>query len=279
MEEQNKAPVSDAEIISTTAIKTVYWLVIVLSLALTLFYMLFPYTTSRMYYDLGDYYKAYDCASRAGRVSDGKRKVNAMLDSVNYSALIFDGDEDFATEVEKSTQEFLSSESCRARISLIDEYNLSSSAKIIRPNLFSYEDYLYSLNAKARASKGETTLLYKGEYLKANELIVSVESVKERAILFSQIATVIEKTGKTEVVNTQFLLEVMDEYISDALAETDELTRLYLVKAYEKLFVRLVSVNAIPSTVMDLIKLVSYEGQTYEITDLYYNKLLLEYCK
>lgn len=276
MVEQEKTQ-SDVRIIVETAAKTVYALVIVAALAFTLFYLLFPFSAYRLYSDFGDDYRAYDCAARAARTSDGEERVNATVAMVNCAVKVYNSDASFASEVELSTQSFLLDENCLTRAPLIDEYNLSRSAKSLHANLYSYTDYLHSLNAKARASQGKTELLHNGEYKTADELVGELTDLNELAVLYSQIAAVIEKTGICPASLTA-LADSAEAYISSALTEQNQLRRLYLVKAYEKLYVRLAASSADEATTQRL-KNVSYDGRNYEITDLYYNKLLKDYCK
>ena len=279
MEEQPKQPKSDVKLITETALKTVYWLVVISALLLVIFYVLFPSVSASVYEDFGDYYKAYDCADRAYRTGKGESKVNSALDKVNYSAIVFDSDKTFANEVEESTESFLADEKCLARIPLIDEYNQKNSAKSMRPNLYSYKDYLYSLNAKARATKGKTDFLYGGKYIGANELLTKETTAFDSAIILSQIATAISVTGKTDFVDLTALVEKARQVLTSAQGESDALKELYLVKAYEKIYVRLATQEGVSKDVKESLKSVTYGGQAYEITDLYYNKLLANYCK
>lgn len=277
MEEQEKTSQGDVQIIASTAAKTVYVLFVAAAFVLTLLYMLLPLTASRVYSDLGDGYRAYDCASRAARVYDGERRVNAAIARVNSAALVYNEDATFADEVEDSTFDFLTDDACLARVPAIDSYNLSNSAKSLHANLYSYKDYLHSLNAKARARQGKTELLYNGAYRSADELLGEVDGTLETAILFGQLAAVIEERG-ADIVRAVALSEKAQTYIAEALSEPDALTRLYLVKAYERLYVRLCAVSA-DEVMLSGLSTVYYGGQAYEITELYYDTLLKNYCK
>ncbi len=280
--EQKKQNDSDARIIATTAVKTLYWLIVSLALVFTFIRICFPAFAMNLYADLGNVPRAYDCAKSAVKLSRGEEKVNARISCVNYSIELFaEMGAEYAGEVVDNTFIFLTDEGCKNRTPLIDEYNRSKAAKSFRPNLYSYSAYLHAENARANYALGKFELLKYGKYVAANTLLDSEMTLSERAVLFGQLSAVLEelvKDGKTECgfVETSKLTAAVKSYGAEVIAkmqETPTLYDLYLLKACEKLSARLSAGKFTDETFS-----FEYKGTTYEVGALY-SDLLNEYCK
>lgn len=273
---------SDARVIATTAIKTLYWLIVAVALVFTFVRVCFPSFAMKLYDDLGNVPRAYDCAKSAVKLSRGEEKVNARISCVNYSVKLFAETGDmYAGEVAENTFAFLTDADCVKRIALIDEYNVRAASKTLRPNFYSYADYLHAENARANYALGKTDLLKDGRYVAANTLLDSEMTLTERAVLFGQLSAVMEemtKEGKTEIsfIDTDRLVAAVKTYGGEVIAAIDgtpSLPDLYLFKACEKITARL---NAGKFT--NEAFAFDYKGTNCEVGALY-RDLLDEYCK
>ena len=291
LDEQNDKKISDADVIVATAAKTLFWLVVWVALFFTLFRFVFPVAAMNLYDDMGNVPRAYDCAKTALATSKGDDKVNARLACVNYSVKLFAlNPEDYAEELKKNSEEFLADSDCVKRIALIDEYNENAAPKSIRPNLYSYADYLHCENTRANCYSGNDKLLFEGAYLKADDVLAECASradLSVTAVVRGQISVMLEEyaasgRGINGAFDAGLLCTVARDYIMKVLSginDTPTLNDLYLVKAYEKLVTRMTAGNFAEPDVITLLKNVEYDGANYTVDNLYYKVLLPQYCK
>ncbi len=257
-----------------TAVKTFCACIVVCALLAVIITLLFPLSSMRFYDDLGLTARAYACADRAARVEKGADEVTAKLYKVNLSAKLFEEKgNSYADELYASSKDFLSDNECLKRAVKVDEYNIASSAKAIRPNLYSYRTYLSELNARAAFRLGKT------EELSALIDKFDLSSAHQKAELFYQIAAVYYEAS---VMNKSVTLFAEDKLITEAskyfnevttlLSDEPTLEQLYLLKAYEKFAARY-----IPSSEENKLITV-YQGQTVSVSE-FYQAQLIKYCK
>jgi hypothetical protein len=256
-----------------TAIKTFCACLVVCALIAVIITLLFPLSSMRFYDDLGLTARAYACADRAARVEKGADEVTAKLYKVNLSAKLFEEKgTSYADELYASSKDFLSDSECLKRAVKVDEYNLASSSKAIRPNLYSYRTYVSELYTRAAFRLGET------EEIAALMDKFASTSVSQKAELFYQIAAVYYEAsvmGKSVTIFAEEKLTAeASKYFNEVTATlTDEptLEQLYLLKAYEKFSARFA-----PSS--EVNKLVTvYQGQTVNASEFYQTQLI-KYC-
>lgn len=277
---------SDASVIATTAAKAVYWVIIAVALLFTLYRVVFPYSAMKLYDDLGNVPRAYECARQTANGARGEKKVNARISCVNYCITLFgENPDEYAAELERNTYEFLTDGDCVKRIELIDEYNVKNAGAAIKPNLYSYYAYLHAENARARLYQGKTDLLSGGEYVNADELISGELPLKDGAVVLGQISAMLESLtadGKTEItfLSVNKLTEYAAKYAEEVLSVAEDkptLEQTYLLKAYEKLIARLSAGGFTDEQTIKGLKTVYYNGTEYDISDLYYGVFLKNY--
>lgn len=290
LDEQIEKKTSDADVIVATAAKTIFWLVVSVALFFTLFRLVFPFAAMDLYEDMGNVPRAYDCAKTALAVSGGERKVNARLACVNYSAALFaENPEEYAPELKTHSEQFLADADCVKRIPLIDEYNVGAAPASMRPNLYSYADYLYCENTRANCFMGSVNLLFDGTYRTPDEVLAECRTradLSVTAVALGQIAVIVEEyaavdKGPDGVLDMGLLCSVAGDYIVsvlDGIGDAPQLRDLYLVKAYEKLVTRL-SAGNFDAEAVSALKNVVYEGTSYTVDNLYYKVLLPQYSK
>lgn len=292
-DEKQIAENSESQLIATTAIKTLFWLFACLALLLTVIRVAFPLAAMNVYSDLGNTPRAYDCAVSAAKIYKGETGVNARLSCVNYSiTLMNENPAGYAEAVKNETEAFLLDLGCAARIPLIDEYNVKNADKTMRPNLYSYADYVSGENTRARYILGENTVYYLGKTVNYADLAGTITAVAGSdnyvyaAPLLNSAAIVVEeciKAGKTLPFDERAVTSAAREYLAKALAVADAenptLVSLYEIKAYQKYAQRLISGGFVTGDAKTAVETVTFGGNETTINELYYNVLLKQYCK
>lgn len=284
---------SESQLIATTAIRTLFWLLACLALLLTVIRVAFPLAAMNVYADLGNTPRAYDCAASAAKIYKGETGVNARLSCVNYSiTLMNDNPAGYAGAVKSETEAFLIDPGCAARIPLIDEYNVNNADKTMRPNLYSYADYVSGENTRARYVLGETAVCYLGKTVNYADLagtittVIGADNYADAAPLLNSAAIVAEeciKADKPLPFDEIAVTAAAREYLLKVLAETDAdnptLVSLYEIKAYQKYAQRLISGGFVTGDAKTAAEAVEFGGTETTINELYYNVLLKRYCK
>ena len=292
-EEKQITEKSESQVIAATAIRTLFWLLACLALLLTVIRAAFPLAAMNVYADLGNTPRAYDCAASAAKIYKGETGVNARLSCVNYSiTLMSENPGGYAGAVKSETEAFLLDPGCTARIPLIDEYNVKNADKTMRPNLYSYADYVSGENTRARYILGETSVYYLGKTVNYADLAGTITSVAGSdnyvyaAPLLNSAAIVAEeciKAGKPLPFDERAVTAAAKEYLAKALAGTDAenptLVSLYEIKAYQKYAQRLISGGFVTGDAKTAAETVTFGGTETTINELYYNVLLKQYCK
>lgn len=250
--EEKNANAIGAGIIAATAARTVFWLLAVVALALAFVRIAFPLAAMRMYDDLGNTPRAYDCASQAARTYSGVKGVNAKLAAVNYAIALYAEHDGYAAEVASAAEAFLSDPACLDRAAKVDEYNLSASPRSIHPNLYSFIDYLYGCAAGARYVLGEPTVRLGGKTFtlgEAADMVASGDSEltpDEKAIVLGEAAAILgeaySRNANMSFVPADKLKEAAAALANSAAEKLDggvTLHGLYLLKAAEKVSARL----------------------------------------
>lgn len=265
--------VFSANALSQIAVKTFCACIVVCALIAVIATLLFPLSSMRFYDDLGLTARAYACADRASRVEKGADEVTAKLYKVNLSAKLFEEKgNSYADELYASSKDFLLDNECLKRAVKVDEYNIASSSKAIRPNLYSYRTYVSELYSRAAFRLDKT------EELSELTSKIDLSSTLQKAELFYQIASVYYEAsvmGKSVTIFSEDeLIEKASKYFNEVTATlTDEptLEQLYLLKAYEKFSARYTPSN-------EENKLVTvYQGQIVNASE-FYQAQLIKYC-
>lgn len=286
-DERNTKAKSEVNVMVAAALSTLFWLVVAVALAAAVFRICFPLAAMRLYEDMGNIPRAYECAAQAARSGrDSADRVNARLKRTNFAISLMRTDEkEYARETADAIEQFLSDPSCLDRAELVDEYNLRSSAAKLHPNLYSYADYLHSENARARYILGEQKLYRCEGYVTAKEALGAVVSPEETAVLFGQIAAVAGQASasgdKTPDLAPNELTVRAKQYIAEVLAgigDKPALRDVYLVKAYEKLYTRLSYGGYLSAAELNELNTLEYKGTTYTVSELYYDTLLESYA-
>ena len=293
-EEKQIAEKSESQVIASTAIRTLYWLFAFLALLLTVIRAAFPLAAMNVYADLGNTPRAYDCAFSAAKIYGGDAGVNARISCVNYSiALMSENPTGYAEAVKRDTEAFFADSGCTARIPLIDEYNVKNADKTMRPNLYSYADYISGENTRARFITGNESVSYFGKPVKYSDLasaitacVDSENNYRYATPLINGAAVVAEeckKAGKPLPFDEKAVTAAAKSYLIKALAGTDgdapSLRSLYEIKAYQKYAQRLISGGFVTGAEKAAVETVTFGGTQTAINELYYNVLLKNYCK
>ena len=284
---------SETNVIAATATGTLFWLLACLALLLAAIRIVFPLAAMNAYSDLGNTPRAYDCAVSAAKIYKGETGVNARISCVNYSiTLMNENPTEYADAVKRDTEAFLSDSGCRARIPLIDEYNVKNADRTMQPNLYSYADYVSAENTRARFILNDATVLYDGKPLPYADIAATINAAvgagdySVATPLLNAAAIVAEECIKAnkplpfdEKSVTSAAKAFLDAALSNANAEAPSLESLYEIKAYQKYAQRLVSGGFVVGEDKTAVENLTYGDAETTINELYYNVLLKKYCK
>ncbi len=293
-DERRIAEESETYVIAATAIRTLFWLLACLALLLTVVRVAFPLAAMNAYADLGNVPRAYDCAASAAKIYKGETGVNARISCVNYSiTLMSENPTEYASSVKRDTEAFFADTGCVDRIPLIDEYNVKNADKTMRPNLYSYADYISGENTRARFILGEESVSYYGKPVAYADLAAAITACAESeqyyyyaAPLLNAAAIIAEeciKVNKPLPFDEQSVTAAARAYVDKALetvnAEAPALKSLYEIKAYQKYAQRLIAGGFVGEDAKPRVENVTFGGAETTVNELYYNVLLRQYCK
>lgn len=293
-DENQIAKESESSVIARTAIATLFWIVVSLALLLTAARAVFPLAAANVYLNFGNTARAYDCAASAARLHGGDSRVNARIIAVNSSiSLMGENPGEYAEAVISETEAFFADTGCVDRIPLIDEYNVKNADKTMRPNLYSYADYISGENTRARFISGEQSASYFGKPVAYSDLAAAIATCAESeqyyyyaAPLISSAAVVAEeciKANKPLPFDEAAVTAAAREYLNKAIGGTDvtnpALKSLYEVKAYQKYARRIISGGFAANERKAAIENVTVGEAETTIDELYYKILLKNYCK
>lgn len=293
-DERQIAEESETYVIAATAIRTLFWLLACLALLLTVVRVAFPLAAMNAYADLGNVPRAYDCAASAAKIYKGETGVNARISCVNYSiTLMSENPTEYASAVKRDTEAFFADTGCVDRIPLIDEYNVKNADKTMRPNLYSYADYISGENTRARFILGEESVSYYGKPVAYADLAAAITACAESeqyyyyaAPLLNAAAIIAEeciKVNKPLPFDEQSVTAAARAYVDKALetvnAEAPALKSLYEIKAYQKYAQRLIAGGFVGEDAKPRVENVTFGGAETTVNELYYNVLLRQYCK
>lgn len=293
-DERRIAEESETYVIAATAIRTLFWLLACLALLLTVVRVAFPLAAMNAYADLGNVPRAYDCAASAAKIYKGETGVNARISCVNYSiTLMSENPTEYASSVKRDTEAFFADTGCVDRIPLIDEYNVKNADKTMRPNLYSYADYISGENTRARFILGEESVSYYGKPVAYADLAAAITACAESeqyyyyaAPLLNAAAIIAEeciKVNKPLPFDEQSVTAAARAYLDKALetvnAEAPALKSLYEIKAYQKYAQRLIAGGFVGEDAKPRVENVTFGGAETTVNELYYNVLLRQYCK
>lgn len=294
-DERRIAEESETYVIAATAIRTLFWLLACLALLLTVVRVAFPLAAMNAYADLGNVPRAYDCAASAAKIYKGETGVNARISCVNYSiTLMSENPTEYASSVKRDTEAFFADTGCVDRIPLIDEYNVKNADKTMRPNLYSYADYISGENTRARFILGEESVSYYGKPVAYADLAAAITACAESeqyyyyyaAPLLNAAAIIAEeciKVNKPLPFDEQSVTAAARAYLDKALetvnAEAPALKSLYEIKVYQKYAQRLIAGGFVGEDAKPRVENVTFGGAETTVNELYYNVLLRQYCK
>ncbi len=272
----------DGELIATTAVRTLYVLVVAAALLCVLLRLLLPLPAMRFYANVGNVARAYECADDAVRSLDGEDKIDAHVNAIAYSVKLMNERPDvYAPEVERQTGAYLNEDTFGpygVRSARIDNYNLANSAKALHPNLASYDRYLHEQHTRARAFQGKTDkILFEGRYVSVQDAISYARSPIDMSYVAAMLAEII-------AVDPDYALDFSVVTIRNTITEELDvafenvpLAALERLKCYEKLVTRLIVAGRLNEN--DPETLIMYGNETYGYDELYYDVLLPNYCK
>lgn len=269
MESEEK---SFGKIIAETAIATLFWLVVGLSLLAALFPIAFPSVSARFYADIDNLPRAYDCAARAARID---KTVDSRKKAVDYAVTIYEKSgatyavsdciPAFLTESDKVFEE-------------IDRKNIAALGKEYHPVVRSYRDYLAEVLATVRASEGKT-YLFDGENFVGGKIVLSgtpdtLVLVQLTAALSSGLSSdvVIQNYGDADslIAYARSIVTVPAEGMKPSLDDT------YNALVYARFYKSLGGKFSLTEDQIETAKITyGYENLT---PDKYYNRLLTGYA-
>lgn len=273
--EQKTSQKSESAIIVETAIATLYWVVVLFALLFATWTLVFPAKAMEFYDEIGNVPRAYDCASQYARHAQGEEGVNARIRSVNYAmALYAQNPDSYAQAVVEETEAFLSSEECVERVKLIDEYNISGTAPVLHPSLYSYADHLLEYNARAKVRLGRIAVTVDGEEVELSKAVTGPASA-------STVAQISAIMGEMKTLNLTFTAEeisaikwyIQDFYAESVISINAEVTLkdLYNLYVYGKVALRFERMG-----LQKPVTTVNYKG-TETTPDELYSQLLQQY--
>ena len=185
-----------------------------------------------------------------------------MVSCVNLGGKLFDSGNGYAQNLVEDTTAFLDNSDCLKRCEKMDEYNLSTAPKTMRPNLYSYKTYIYELRASAQAKLGE-----KDELTNAISNLNKCDT-ETLAVKFGEISSHLKYGEKLSSEDIQNIKAIVKDYFNDVkriMESGNDLKCLYLIKQYQKVAVR---TNELAE--------IEYNGERHNINELY-GALLKEY--
>lgn len=230
------------------AIRTLFYCLIFVSLFAVIVLMGAPYTAMRTSYDLGFERNSYRFARKfIERERKNRDMTEISYDSKYVDALIyaielgdkFSCEKGYAQNLLNDTAEYVSVNGIDERNKLLDGY-YTDIEPALRVTVYSYECYVYTLNAKAAAFLNKTeNVLYRGEYVSAEELpdkLTNLDfSVKKDiftfAVVLNQLKAYID--GRAEMPTlTAAVKDRFDDFCTRAAEyETDDLFRLFALRS------------------------------------------------
>lgn len=171
-------------LIAKTACVTLPTVLIFAALIAAIIVIVNPFLAMGAYDNLGMYDRALNCAVAyidrtekeqgvsesdylyVSNLHEDKNFVSAERRAIAYSAKMFDfKSTKYATELERFTREFCSLYGATATNTAISNENISAVSPALRPTVYSYNDYLKTLNFKARIAQGDMSkMLYNGSF-------------------------------------------------------------------------------------------------------------------
>lgn len=271
----NNLTENEALSLGALVLRTLYSCVVALALFAVLWTLLFPLAASELYRDLGNEARAYDCAQRAARISDGEERTNALISCISLGSGLFGENADYAQRLNADANAFLSDADCMTRTTRLDEYNLSTAPKSMHANLFSYEAFVRELKVRTGAHLGDYAPV------QSAYTALATADIFESAALIGEIAAYYYQTSKdgrtVDCINPDDIVAAAANYFGRVAAgRTDrtEIENLYLVKQYEKLVARIALTD---KAAADALTTVNYDGTQRTISVLY-GELLEQYC-
>lgn len=164
----------------------------------------------------------------------------------------------------------------------------------MRPNLYSYADYISGENTRARFILGEESVSYYGKPVAYADLAAAITACAESeqyyyyyaAPLLNAAAIIAEeciKVNKPLPFDEQSVTAAARAYLDKALetvnAEAPALKSLYEIKAYQKYAQRLIAGGFVGEDAKPRVENVTFGGAETTVNELYYNVLLRQYCK
>lgn len=151
---------SITQVVLSTALATLKFLVIFIPLMLTILCFLFPLQSMYLYMQFGNYQKALDFSVVEMERMDkqGTEYAELVANAVNLSSYIFDDDLADGEYAELCAQQLYDystmylelDDSVRLSVSQdIDDYNISQSSNVVHPSVYNYEGYVNAKQVKA----------------------------------------------------------------------------------------------------------------------------------
>lgn len=211
--------ISQTGIIARAAVKTLFALVTVGLVLITVIMNCIPFYSMRFFADFGMYGRALDYAATYVSLNDGEKEketqsekyLEALTNAIEYSEMLMIEDIDdndpaktdlktvkkHAKRLTDYTATYAALTGIDAVNTSIDEFNLNNSSYLFHRLLYSYRDYIYRTDYRARLFLGEPDkLLFDGKVINALSAVATTEAdgftystanVTKYAVLLNQL--------------------------------------------------------------------------------------------
>lgn len=230
-------PSTGKVIIKTAAITTAAILLACVVLAVFAFFC-FPYVGYKFTATLGMKKSALYFAERYEDYSN----IDGLVYCIELDEALYAKDEEkYARKIIDHTEKFFTYEGYEDYFKQIDDYYIENSSPISHVRLYSYYDYVVSLNFKARIRLGEAdSMIFRGQATKLNELFPSDVTLMEQAVIYSAAVTALSSGGASLFAVDNDMTDFYNDLrasvygYADGLSQeleqgTDTLKKLYLL--------------------------------------------------
>jgi len=247
MVNENENQVNSGFNIVAISLKTVMYFVAFVSLLCTCVFMSNPYFAMKTSYDLGFQKNAYAYArTYLERSNKNLDLSNVKYDSKYVNVLIYSMelgekflDKKTAYHLQKDVITYSKIIDISKRNEMLDSYYYKNSAPSMQVAVYSYENYVGQLFAKASTILNDSNFILDGQVISQNQISEKIENTDltqkqqlfDFAVILNQIS-VYQSAGMplSEVMPT--FTSKFNDYVQNSLAyNTDDLFRLFLVKS------------------------------------------------
>ena len=201
-----------------SGVKTLYWSVVLLALFFTMFVLLFPYTSLKLYMKTDNKLRALECADRYYNLHKNEynslqpqydsKFADSLYAGVNLSRSLLDnalkkGSDKavmrYAKYAERLSSAYLSYDSLQERSDIVDSYSISHSLPSMHAAVYSFENTAAVLREKSRfiLNGPQSSLEYfydamLNDLLIAENFEITEENADRYIKIFNQLSAIID---------------------------------------------------------------------------------------